>query len=76
MPWSSSEAQIHTGLADTPRRQRLWAEVANSVLGKTGDEGRAVRMANAAVHEDVNGRTRRVADHNKAKVQHQYFRWL
>ena len=30
----------------------MWTEVANSVLSDTGDEGRAVREANAAVAKD------------------------
>ena len=30
----------------------MWAEVANSVLSDTGDEGRAVREANATVAKD------------------------
>lgn len=75
MPWSASDASSHTGLANTGRRQRLWSEVANSVLAKTGDEGLAIRMANSAVKSDVEGRTRRVADHNKAKVQRRTF-WI
>ena len=49
MPWSPDDAPRHTHKADTPHLQRLWAEVANAVLAETGDEGRAVRSANAAV---------------------------
>ena len=39
----------HTHKADADHLQRMWAEVANAVLAETGDEGRAVRAANAAV---------------------------
>ncbi len=35
-------------VADTPHLCRLCAEVANNVLAETGDEGHAVRAANAA----------------------------
>jgi hypothetical protein len=49
MPWSPSDAQAKTKKADNPTAQRQWAEVANGVLAKTGDEGRAVREANAVV---------------------------
>ena len=49
MPWQPEDAPRHTHKADTPHLCRLWAEVANSVLAETGDEGRAVRSANAAV---------------------------
>jgi uncharacterized protein YdaT len=53
MPWSPSDATRHTKKADTPRRQRMWADVANSELKATGDEARAVRAANSAVAKDV-----------------------
>ena len=40
------DAERHTKKADNPKRQRMWAEIANSVLAETGDEGRAIREAN------------------------------
>jgi hypothetical protein len=49
MPWLPEDAYRHTHKAGTPHLSRLWAEVANSVLAETGDEGYAVRTANAAV---------------------------
>ena len=49
MPWTANDAAGKTKAADTPRRKRQWAKIANAVLAKTGDEGRAVREANAAV---------------------------
>jgi hypothetical protein len=49
MPWQPDDAPRHTHKANTPHLCRLWAEVANNVLAKTGNEGRAVRAANAAV---------------------------
>jgi len=49
MPWSAADAQKHTKMADTPKKRRKWAAVANQVLAETGDEGAAVRAANAAV---------------------------
>lgn len=52
MPWTADEAQSHTGKANTAKRRRMWAATANSVLKSTGDEGRAIRAANAAVHRD------------------------
>lgn len=44
------DAERHTKKADDPERQRMWAEIANSVLA--GSEGRAIREANAAVAKD------------------------
>ena len=52
MPWTAEDAERHTKKADSPKRQRMWAEIANSVLTETGDEGRAIREANAAVAKD------------------------
>lgn len=50
MPWSPSDGPArHTRKANTPKRRRQWAKVANNVLARTGDEGRAVRSANAVV---------------------------
>jgi hypothetical protein len=49
MPWLPDDAPRHDHKADTPHLRRLWSEVANSVLAETGDEGRAIRAANAAV---------------------------
>jgi len=49
MPWMPDDATSHTKKATTAKAQRLWAEVANKVLGETGDEGRAIREANAVV---------------------------
>jgi len=49
MPWLPEDAPRHDRKADTPHLCRLWSEVANAVLAETGDEGRAIRAANAAV---------------------------
>jgi hypothetical protein len=49
MPWRPEDAPRHTHKADTPHLRQLWSEVANNVLWETGDEGRAVRAANAVV---------------------------
>jgi hypothetical protein len=50
MPWTpSSGPSRHTKKAKSPVAKRQWAHVANSMLERTGDEGAAVRAANAAV---------------------------
>jgi hypothetical protein len=49
MPWQPEDAPRHTHKADTDALRRMWSEVANKVLEETGDEGRAVRTANAVV---------------------------
>lgn len=49
IPWIAKDAKAKTHKADTPKKSRQWADVADSVLAKTGNEGRAVREANAVV---------------------------
>lgn len=53
MPWNPKDAKRHTKKATTPARQRQWAEVANSTLERTGNEGLAVREANSVVKHRV-----------------------
>jgi hypothetical protein len=49
MPWTPNQAQEHNRGADTKKKKKVWSEVANKILRETGDEGRAVRIANHAV---------------------------
>lgn len=49
MPWIPDEAERHTHKATTRELKELWAKVANDALARTGDEGRAIREANAVV---------------------------
>jgi len=49
MPWTPNEAERHTHKATTSALQKLWAKVANEALERTGDEGRAIREANAVI---------------------------
>ncbi len=47
MPWKPSQAK--TRKAKSPAAKKQWASTANAVLRESGDEGKAVRIANAAV---------------------------
>jgi hypothetical protein len=49
MPWTPDDAEKHTHKATTQALKELWANVANETLERTGDEGRAIREANAVV---------------------------
>jgi hypothetical protein len=49
MPWSSKDAKRHTRKAKSPKSKRQWAHVADSILERTGDEGRAIRGANSVM---------------------------
>ena len=51
MPWTAADARRKTRKANTPKRKRQWAHVANSVLKRTGDDARAVREANAVLKQ-------------------------
>lgn len=48
MPWDSDTFKKHNKEA-TGKAGELGAKVANQVLEKTGDEGRAIREANAVI---------------------------
>jgi len=49
MPWKSKDATRFTKKAKSPVAKKQFAAVANKVLQESGDEGKAVRIANAAV---------------------------
>jgi hypothetical protein len=49
MPWTPDDAERHTQKGTNWRLKELWAKVANECLERTGDEGRAIREANAVV---------------------------
>ena len=48
MPWSTEDVDRHKKGLSTDEKE-LWVKVANEVLDRTGDEGRAIREANAVV---------------------------
>lgn len=49
MPWTMSSASKFTRKASSPAAKKQWATVANKVLADSGDDGKAARIANAAV---------------------------
>lgn len=53
MPWKPEDATRHTKNAKTKKLKRIWAAAANSSLSDDGDEGKAVRIANAAVDKQL-----------------------
>lgn len=49
MPWTTDDVDRHKkGLS--MKEKELWVRVANEALERTGDEGRAIREANAVVN--------------------------
>lgn len=49
MPWTAKDAKAKTRKASSPKAKRQWKNVANRVLAETGNDGRAVREANAVI---------------------------
>lgn len=49
MPWTAGDAERHTHKASTLELKELWAKVANELLERYDDEGRAIREANAVI---------------------------
>ena len=56
MPWTTADVSGKTKQAKSAKSKRQWVDVANAVLKKTGDEGRAVREANGAVAKRLYGK--------------------
>jgi hypothetical protein len=48
-PWEMSSASAHTKKANTSAKKKQWSSTANAVLEKTGDDAKAIKIANAAV---------------------------
>ena len=49
MPWTPEDAEGHTKLANTPKKQEQWADVANSALERGLSEQSAIEEADAVV---------------------------
>lgn len=49
MPWTPEDAKKFTKNADSEKKQRQWAAVANGMLEQHGDEAKAIAAANASV---------------------------
>lgn len=49
MPWNPGDAHKHTHKANTAKKQRQWAHVANSELESGKSEATAIKAANAVV---------------------------
>lgn len=57
MPWTPDSGPArHTKKAKSAGAKKQWSAVANNVLAKTGDEGRAVREANAVIRRRKAGK--------------------
>lgn len=59
MPWAAKDATGKTKKAKTPKQKRMWKDVANSVLTKTGDEARAIQTANGVLKKRAKAKSRK-----------------
>lgn len=59
MPWQMRDAMKHTKKANTNAKKKQFAAVANKVLADSGDEGKAIRVANAAVAKNKKQRVKK-----------------
>jgi hypothetical protein len=55
MPWTPKSFWKHNHAA-TPHAKAVGAKIANHILQNTGNEGRAIREANAAINRMHNGK--------------------
>jgi len=49
MPWLTDEDSLRHNKRAEGRLGEIWRKVANETLERTGDEGRAIREANAVI---------------------------
>jgi hypothetical protein len=49
MPWLTNADSLRHNKLATGKLGEVWRKVANDVLAQTGDEGRAIREANAVI---------------------------
>jgi hypothetical protein len=49
MPWTMASAYRHTHKAKGPAAKKQWSAVANKVLKESGDDAKAIKIANAAI---------------------------
>jgi len=50
MPWQPGDAARHDSkVAGDPKKERQWADIADGILRRTGNEGLAIREANGVI---------------------------
>jgi uncharacterized protein YdaT len=65
MPWRASDSKRHTKKARTAKQQRQWAHIANSMLERGYDEGRAIAAASGVVGKRGRRKSRRSRRHSR-----------
>lgn len=62
MPWKYTDAVSHTKKARSSAQKEEWSSVANSVLDKSGDDAKAIRIANYVIKKKHVGIGRKKKD--------------
>jgi len=52
VPWKPQDAQRHTKKADTPKKQKQWADLSTRLLAAGKPEGEAVKTANGVIKRE------------------------
>ena len=58
MPWTPTDAHRHNHSVKSSKQKKRWSAIANSVLEKTGDDGKAIRIANGVARKSRRTRKR------------------
>jgi hypothetical protein len=58
MPWTAADSKKHSKLASKGKAARQWADIANSVLQRTGDDASAIKQASGVIKQQY-GRYKR-----------------
>lgn len=64
MPWSPGDAYKHIHAAGSAKKSKVWSSTANGVLADSGDEGKAIRIANAQVAGTINHKRKKSKLHS------------
>ncbi len=68
LAWQATDAAKHTGLANTARRAKLWAHIANKLREAGFGPLEAIERANTALYQHIEADIRRRAQ--RATVRH------
>jgi hypothetical protein len=58
MPWKPSQAHAKTHKANTPKKKRQWAHIADKLMAEGKSEAQAIREASGVVAKRMYGKKR------------------
>jgi uncharacterized protein YdaT len=51
MPWTIKDVTKHNSKITSPHAKEVWVKIANKILDESGDEERAIRIANSQANK-------------------------